>query len=58
MKKVAHKDTVFLSGREGCALSVGFLPVFWQGKWRKNAKNACKNGPKCGDHKMCLKGKL
>ena len=56
MKKVGLMDTVFVecSRRLSVCISV-FLAVF---SVLKIAKNACKNGPKSGDHKMSLKAKL
>ena len=61
MKKVALSDTVFVeSSRKLCVEHVHFRIApgwFWQGKSRKVAKNACKNGLKYGDHKMSLKAK-
>ena len=59
MKKVARMDTVFLSGGEGCALSVcinAFLPVgFGKENCEKSLKTLVKKGLKSGDHKMFLK---
>ena len=53
MKKVAPTDTVFHEdSRKMCVEFVciyAFFPVFWQGKLRKIAKNACQKGLKSLD---------